>query len=295
VAFSIPTALALISLLHSGKTRSRAVGVLQAGIYLGLILGGFAGHVADAPGLGWRWGFSACGLLGVLYSVPLLLWLRNPPRPENPAAAPVPGTAIRELLGDRNFILMVLYFTLPAIAGWIVKDWMPDILKERFTMGQGKAGVAAVLYVQFASLVGVLLGGYLADRWMRRTRRGRIFVSSLGTLLFLPALFIVGDAPVLGVAIAGLILFGLGWGFFDCNNMPILSQIARPQLLATGYGIMNFVSISCGGFGDWAFGFLRDREVPLNMIFGLFGGIALLSIAFVLAIRPRAPEPLRAA
>lgn len=292
-AFYIPTALALISELHSGQTRSRAVGVHQAGIYLGLIIGGFAGHVAEAPQLGWRWGFSACGLLGVLYSVPLLLWLRNPPRPAGVAGSPLPISAVRELLGDRNFRLHVLYFTLPAIAGWIVKDWMPDILRERFALGQGKAGVAAVLYVQLASLVGVLVGGYLADRWMRRTPRGRIFVSSLGTLLFLPALFIVGDAQVLGVAIAGLIIFGLGWGFFDCNNMPILSQIARPQLLATGYGIMNFVSISCGGFGDVGFGFLRDRHVPLNMIFGLFGGIALLSIALVLLIRPRPPEQLR--
>jgi MFS family permease len=61
-AFYIPTALALISELHSGQTRSRAVGVHQTGIYLGLILGGFAGHVADSPALGWRWGFSACGL-----------------------------------------------------------------------------------------------------------------------------------------------------------------------------------------------------------------------------------------
>ena len=37
-----------------------------------------------------------------------------------------------------------------------------------------------MLYVQFASLVGVGIGGWLADRWMRRTVRGRIFVSALG-------------------------------------------------------------------------------------------------------------------
>ena len=58
---------------------------------------------------------------------------------------------------------------------------------------------------------------------------------------------------------AFLILFGIGWGFFDCNNMPILCQITRPELRATGYGIMNLVSISCGGFGDWGFGVLRDQ------------------------------------
>ena len=50
---------------------------------------------------------------------------------------------------------------------------------------------------------------------------------------------------------------------------------------------MNLVSISCGGFGDWAFGALRDRHVPLNVIFGVFAGIALLSVILVLCIRPQ--------
>jgi MFS family permease len=164
---------------------------------------------------------------------------------------------------------------------------MPDILKEKFSLGQGQAGVSAVLYVQLASLVGVGIGGYLADWWMQRSLRGRIFVSAIGMSFFLPALFGVGNAGTLSVAVAFLILFGLGWGFFDCNNMPILCQIVRPQLRATGYGIMNLVSISCGGFADWGFGALRDRHVPLNIIFGVFAGTALLSIVIVLMIRPR--------
>jgi hypothetical protein len=78
----------------------------------------------------------------------------------------------------------------------------------------------------------------------------------------------------------------VGWGFFDCNNMPILCQIARPELRATGYGIMNLVSISCGGFGDWGFGWLRDRNVPVNAIFAAFALVAALSIVIVLLIRP---------
>jgi MFS transporter, Spinster family, sphingosine-1-phosphate transporter len=69
--------------------------------------------------------------------------------------------------------------------------------------------------------------------------------------------------------------------------MPILSQIIRPELRATGYGVMNFVSISFGGLADWGFGVLRDRQVPLQLIFGAFAGLAMLSIGLVLLIRPR--------
>jgi MFS transporter, Spinster family, sphingosine-1-phosphate transporter len=296
-AFYIPAALALIADFHTGHTRSRAVGLHQMGIYVGVIVGGFGGYAADNPSLGWRWAFEACGLVGIAYAVPLFLLLRNPARPADVrgASRPSPAGAIRELLGNGSFILLVLYFTLPALAGWIVRDWMPAILKAEFGIGQGLAGVSATIYWQAAAIVGAVLGGWLADRWVRRTPRGRIFVSALGMSFIVPAMFGVGYAPQTGllwVALVFLVLFGLGWGFFDCNNMPILCQIARPELRATGYGIMNLVSISCGGFADWGFGMLRDRHVPLFGIFGVFASAAILSIVLVLLIRPRYTEPV---
>jgi len=224
----------------------------------------------------------------VIYALPLLALLRTPERSAaNVAEKKTASGVVNGLLTNRNFILLVFYFTLPAIAGWVVRDWMPDILREKFGLGQGAAGVKAILYVQVAALIGVLIGGTLADRWMQVNVRGRIFVSAIGVALFLPALFGVGNAGTVAVAVAGLIVFGFGWGFFDCNNMPILCQVTRPEWRATGYGIMNLVSISCGGFGDWAFGALRDRHVPLNVIFGVFAGIALLSVLVVLCIRPQ--------
>jgi MFS transporter, Spinster family, sphingosine-1-phosphate transporter len=294
-AFYIPAALALIADVHRGPTRSRAIGLHQMGIYVGVIVGGFGGYVADHPSLGWRWAFDVCGLVGVAYTVPLFLLLRNAAPIDAAADVPQassrgPGRALRELLGNGSFILLVLYFTLPALAGWIVRDWMPAILKAEFGIGQGLAGVSATLYWQVAAIVGAVAGGWLADRWMRTNPRGRIFTSALGMALIVPAVFGLGYAPQTGqlwVAVAFLIVFGLGWGFFDSNNMPILCQIVRPSLRATGYGIMNLVSISCGGFADWGFGLLRDRQVPLFGIFSVFASAAVLSAVLVLLIRPR--------
>ena len=291
-AFYIPAALALIADYHIGPTRSRAVGLHQMAIYIGVIVGGFSGYVADAPGLGWRSAFDACGLAGVIYAVPLAFVLHDAPKSEASIAASKNslGQSARELLTNGSFILLVLYFTLPALAGWVVRDWMPAILKQQFNIGQGKAGVSATLYWQSAAIVGALVGGWLADRWMQRHNRGRIFVSAIGMILIIPALFGVGNAGSLLVAILFLALFGLGWGFFDCNNMPILCQIVRPELRATGYGIMNLVSISCGGFADWGFGAMRDAKIPINVIFGTFAATAMISVVLVLLIRPRAEE-----
>jgi len=294
-AFYIPAALALIAAHHWGATRSRAVGLHQFGIYAGVILGGFSGYIAEDPNLGWRWAFAACGLVGVIYAVPLIWLLREPAR-EPHELEPVqisPLSVFQQLLTNRSFILLVLYFTLPALAGWVVRDWMPSILKAEFKIGQGQAGVSATLYWQLAAIIGAILGGWIADRWMRTNSRGRIYVSAIGMGLIVPALFGVGYSPLterLWVAILFLLLFGLGWGFFDCNNMPILCQITRPQLRATGYGLMNMVSISCGGLADWGFGILRDQRVPLFGIFSIFAGTAVLSVILVLLIRPQETE-----
>jgi MFS family permease len=196
-AFYIPAALALIADYHTGPTRSRAVGIHQMGIYCGVIVGGFSGYVAESPALGWRWAFDACGITGMVLAIPLLMLLREAPRREGAPARDVDsplGTA-RALLGNGSFILLVLYFTLPALAGWVVRDWMPAILKTEFNIGQGKAGVSATLFWQLAAIVGAFGGGWLADRWMQKTDRGRIYVSALGMALIIPAMFGVGFSP----------------------------------------------------------------------------------------------------
>ncbi len=295
-AFYIPAALALIADYHTAGTRSRAIGVHQMGIYCGVMVGGFAGFVADAPDLGWRFMFDFTGLAGILYAIPLLFLLRDAPRQTSLDSAgevskrPSVITAITELLTNRNFILLVLYFTLPALAAWVVRDWMPAILQKAFNISQGKAGVSAALYWQASALIAAVFGGWLADRWMRRSERGRIYVSAIGMMLIVPAMYGVGNAPALnsfGLAIASLVLFGIGWGFFDCNNMPILSQITRPELRATGYGVMNFVSMMCGGVADWGFGVMRDQNIALNVIFGVFALVCVVSLVIVLLIRPK--------
>jgi len=289
-AFYIPTALALIADHHASATRSRAVGIHQIGIYLGVMLGSFGGFVADSPRLGWRWGFSTIGLAGVIYAVPLFFLLREPAgRGPTAAGGASPLASWRQLLANPSFRLLLAAFTLPAIAGWVVRDWMPSVLQKDLGLTQGLAGVSAVIWWQAAAIGSAIGGGWLADRWMLSSDGGRIHASALGLALIVPALLgvgiVVGTKSLL-LAILFLVLFGIGWGLFDTNNMPILAQIVRPDQRASGYGLMNLASISCGGLADVGFGWLRDRAVPLWLIFAGFAAIACLSAGLVLRIRP---------
>ena len=287
-AFYIPAALALIADFHTGGTRARAIGIHQSGIYVGLALGGVGGYIAQTSS--WRNCFTWFGAAGVIYSVVLMLALREGGRQ---ATAKVPiriGETYRALWSQPAFWILVVYFTLPAIAGWVTKNWLPTYLADTFQLKQGPAGLSATGYIQIASFVGVLLGGVVADGWMRRTQRGRIYTSALGVLLLVPALLALGYAGSLGVAIFAMILFGLGWGFFDCNNMPILCQIARPEHRATGYGFMNLVSISVGAGATVVLGWMRDQHIPFSIAFAVSAAVALLSALLILFLKPR-PAP----
>lgn len=296
-AFYIPAALALIAAHHSGQTRSRAVGAHQIGIYLGVIAGGFGGVVADHPDLGWRSAFTVCGVFGMAYALPLVLLLRDKGAHSETTNLKTPGLvdSLPKLLLNGSFVLLVLYFTLPALAGWIVRDWMPAILRDRYGISQGRAGVLAALPWQSAAILFAFVGGILADRMMARTERGRILVSALGMALIVPAIFGMGLHGTIVTAVSALVLFGIGWGMFDSNNMPILCQIVPANLRATGYGIMNLVSISCGGFADWGFGKLKDQGASEPVVFGTFAALALVAGLLVLQIRPRSPDELEKA
>jgi MFS family permease len=197
------------------------------------------------------------------------------------------GETLRALLAQPSFWILVIYFTLPAIAGWVTKNWLPTFLADTFHLQEGPAGLSATGYIQIASFGGVLLAGAVADRWMRVTPRGRVFTSALGTLFLVPALLGLAFSDSLGVVIAYMILFGIGWSFFDCNNMPILCQVVRPEYRATGYGVMNMVSISVGALATVLLGAMRDHGISLASAFAGSAVLALLAAAIVLRIRPQ--------
>jgi MFS family permease len=291
-AFYIPAALALIADFHPDQTRARAVGIHQSGIYVGLALGGVGGYIAQTSS--WRNCFTWFGAAGVAYAVVLMLSLKDKTASAAETARlknnPVTlGDTFRSLWSQPAFWILVVYFTLPAIAGWVAKNWLPTYLADTFQLKEGPAGLSATGYIQIASFAGVLLGGAVADWWMRISSRGRIFTSAIGVFLLVPALLGLGYAWSLGAAIGFMLLFGLGWGFFDCNNMPILCQIARREHRATGYGFMNLVSISVGAIATVALGWMRDHGIKFSAAFVVSAAVALLSALLILFLKPR-PE-----
>jgi dipeptide/tripeptide permease len=123
---------------------------------------------------------------------------------------------------------------------------MPTLFSETLGIEMSRAGPLCTITIASSSFVGVITGGIIADRWISRNLRGRIYTGAIGLSLTIPALLLVGFSNGIAGIMAGGILFGVGFGMFDTNNMPILCQFVSPQHRAAGYGLMNLTGVFAG-------------------------------------------------
>jgi MFS family permease len=305
-AFYIPAALAMISDYHKGKTRSLATGIHFSGLYTGLALGGVGGFIAEW--WGWRYGFQVFGIFGCLYAVFILFYLKdkskepvynlnsvdNPERISNTRPLDLPGEAetpdtvsapapitffssMRLILNNRSFLVLLFYFVMLGVANWLIYGWLPTFLKDQFNLSLGEAGLSATGYVQIGSFIGVIAGGILADRWFRTNQRSRLYMIIIGFSIGAPVLFLMSSTYVFGIAIVAMITFGLARGFNDANLMPIVHQVIDNRYVATGYGLLNFLSTIVGGLMVYVGGALKDAQIDLSVIYK--GAAVLLLIA----------------
>jgi MFS family permease len=288
----MPAALALVADYHRGSTRSLATGVLLGGVIVGAGLGGLGGWLAERQG--WSYAFKLFGLLGVAYSLVLVFLLCDVPREGGNGDTPAESLqavqlreAIRSLFGSVAFILVLTYWGLLGLAGWMVVGRMPTYFQEHFHLTQGTAGVLATVYLNVATLVGFVAGGAWVDRWSFTNKRACIVVSVIGLCAAVPGVLLVSYTTLLPVAITGLVLFGFMSSFAGTEMMPILCLISDPRYRATGFGIVNLFSCLVGGATIYAGGALRDAQVDISNLFKL-GAVGLAVCAgLLLFVKPR--------
>jgi MFS family permease len=287
----IPAAMALIMDYHRGTTRSLANGIHVSGFMVGAGLGGFGGWLAER--YDWGYAFNLFGLIGMAYSIVLILFLRETAREENPDTAANPlekasfVPALQSLFGRGSFYLALMFWGLLGVVGWGVAGWMPTHLSERFHLSQGTAGFSATSFLQAAAMVGVIAGGALADWASRKAERGRVFVVVVGLCIAAPGILLAANTNLLPLAIGGLMLYGLTRSFADSNMMPILCMVADARYRATGYGILNLFSCLVGGATIYIGGALRDAHVNVNRIFQFSAASLLVCAAILFFVRPR--------
>lgn len=293
-ALYIPSALSLIADWHEGKSRSLAIGIHMTGLYVGQAVGGFGATIAAT--FSWHSTFYWFGIIGIAYSVVLALLLYDKPKAAAAvAASPDPALQMKKesvwrglsvVLSTWAFWVILIYFAVPSLPGWATKNWLPTLFADNLGLEMAQAGPMSTITIAASSFVGVLLGGVLSDKWVLRNIRGRIYTSAIGLGMTIPALILLGFGHSVVAVVGAGMLFGIGFGMFDANNMPILCQIISAKYRATAYGIMNMVGVFAGAAVTQLLGKWTDGG-NLGMGFAVLGGIVIVALVLQLVcLRP---------
>ncbi|MBI2686585.1 MAG: MFS transporter [Acidobacteria bacterium] len=286
-AFYIPAALAMVTAAYPERNRSLAVSLHQSGIYFGILLGGGPGAVAGAA-LGWRNVFFALGVIGVIYSFVILKALPAPANIQSHTPDYVHATG--SILRARGFWPIFAIFAAVSFANWMVATWMPLYLYDRFGFNLQAAGLSATVFTQVSGLLGMMLGGWMADHLSRSRPRGRITAQTVGLLIGAVFMILTGSAATAPLLLAALFLYSFGRGMYDCNVMPVLCDVVRENERSTAYSLLNFAGTFVGGVAAYGAGALRSLIGLDGALLG--AGVIILCSAALLA---RIPTPRTAA
>src|SRR6185312_3333350 len=284
-ALYIPAGLSLIADFHQKGTRSLAIGIHMTGLYLGQALGGFGATIAAA--YSWHTTFHSFGIIGIGYSFILILFLRekkDKPQTEdkmliNEKIPVLKGLAI--LFSNISFWIILFYFAIPSLPGWATKNWLPTLFAQNLHIPMSEAGPLSTITIAASSFLGVIFGGILSDKWVQKNIRGRIYTSAIGLGLTIPSLLLLGFGHSLTAIIGAALCFGMGYGVFDANNMPILCQFVSARYRATAYGIINMTGVFAGALITDLLGKSADAG-NLGKDFAMLAGVVLLAVCFQL-------------
>ena len=274
-ALYIPAALSLIADYFSGSGRSLAIGIHMTGLYMGQALGGFGATVAAL--FSWQDTFRWFGIGGVIYAVLLMLLLRDkrsePTHEAQELFGAEAGAEVTEVQNKNTlknvlkgfgliftniaFWVILFFFASSSLPGWSTKNWLPTLFADNLGLTPSVAGPASTISIAAASFFGVIIGGPISDRWVKINLKGRVYTSAIGLGMMIPSLILIGLGHNAITTIFVCLFFGIGYGMFDANTMPILCQFVPERLRASAYGLLNMTGVFAGAIvtqvlGEWA-------------------------------------------
>ncbi|MEW5979489.1 MAG: MFS transporter [Acidobacteriota bacterium] len=281
----IVAAISLITQVHTEYNRSKALSLHGTAQFAGITFGGwYGGFVAEA--LDWRWMLWLAGVAGALYTPLLLYGLRDPGPTASQGTNPAADGAGHWLGVLRIPTYLSLCFNFIAINAmlWVIYAWLPDFLRHKFQLSLGSSGFTATVYVQSATIVGILTGASIADYLVRKTARGRAYVLLAGLAIACPFFFGVGHGSSLLVVKISALGYGFFKGAYIANFFATVMDIVPQQTRGFAVGFSNMLGSVSGGLAAFLVGLLKTRFSPETLFsFGTaLGAVAALTLAVTL-------------
>ena len=283
-SFYAPSAYALIAVHHT-KTRSLALSIHQAALYIGLMVSGLI--VAWALGFlgSWRHVFVAFGAAGALLGVFFIWGLREgdggqpAPRPAAPSAREPLVAGLRAYFCNPSALCATAGFVAIVFVNNAYLFWAPKFAAQKFALDVGLAGKGVMLWHHLLAFGAILLGGVVTDRFVARMPRFRLGFQILALVLGAPMLVWIGLAPSFTAMLVAAAAYGVFRGFFEVNTHASLFDVIAPKYRSTAVGLLNMIAFFFGGLSGVVMGWLSQKWGVRGFEFG-FG---LMAASYVLA------------
>ena len=277
--------VALLAGIFPARLRSTVLGAFLGAGLVGSVLGVVMGGVI-AENWGWRAGFGAVGIPGLLLAMLVLVFVRD--QETLPAATPAQAAprmslaaVVAALLRPRTVIITCVGAGLQLLVVSTIWAWTPSYFNRFYGLAPDQAGIKTGMVVLMGS-VGAVVWSIVADRFARRYGRARLYVpaaAALLTALFMSLAFGV-FAP--GPAQFALIVAGATVMTGTIGAVAaVVVDVVNPSLRATAAAVLSLTQNMIGlAAGPFLTGVLSDRYglpfalsvVPLFCLFaaGLF-------------------------
>ncbi len=266
-----PAANSLIGDLFPSDKRARALGIFMLGLPLGLLLS-YSIVGALAQNYGWRVPFYLASLPGFLIAA-MMLFAAEPVRGGQETYAvdtSVPiNRPMRRILAIPTVWWIIASGATVNFAAYAMTTFLPTMLIRYHALSVGKAGLIAAIVLGATGIVGLLVGGWLADYLHKKFVRGRLMMASISMLAAAPLLYFGLDQPI-GQVGAVTILLSLGWLLYFSYYASVysaLQDVVEPRLRATAMAVYFFFQYVLGaGFGTIVTGALSDMYAKQAMV-----------------------------
>ncbi|HEV8449670.1 MAG TPA: MFS transporter [Gemmatimonadaceae bacterium] len=252
-----------------------AMSVLSLGIFIGsgagYAIGGYmVGATAnaatvDVPILGsihaWQLVFLAVGLPGLLIAL-LLLTVREPRRPRDGEQPSGSFGALMAHVGKhrRTFFTQGVGFAMSSSVNFSLVVWIPAVFLRRFNWNEAQAGRLQGLLTIFIGPIGVLVGGWIANRLVRAGKTDaplRVgMIGAAGMLVAATAFPLAPTGMAAGWWLAVVNLFAaMPWGAASASAAEIVPRHLRTQGVAF---YVLLVALIARSLGPSSVGWLND-------------------------------------
>ncbi|MDB5367570.1 MAG: major facilitator superfamily 1 [Rhodospirillales bacterium] len=245
-AGSVPASYSIIGDLFPPDRRTTALAIFTAGGPLGMLIafavGGWLGQV-----VGWRMAFFVLAVPGIVVAILIATTIKEPARAvaADRSVEPV-SLVLRRTIANRRLFHYLLGYSVSVLLLYGQLQWLPAFFHRSFGVEGAALGVSIAMTRGVGTIVGLVLGGWLADRFGKRDPRWpdrMIFGANLAGLL-----------PSIGVVIAGQLdlayALSVAAGFFTALAIgPLTAAIqaeAAPRERATIGGVMLVMSSVIG-------------------------------------------------